>query len=192
MAFDTGVPWTLVCPYDTSTLDPTVIETARDAHPDRTSVQVMTDLDRMSRSRGPLDGPLAPPPDDLVEFKFDPERLRSLRKLALWEATRAGVGHKTQDFIFAVNEVATNSLAHGGGRGEVRLWQTERGVVCEVVDRGHIRDPLVGRKRPPLPRVGGHGLWMANQLCDLVQVRSHPAGTVVRLHMYSAEAAVPG
>ena len=27
------------------------------------------------------------------------------------------------------------------------------------------------------------GVWMANQLCDLVQVRSGPAGTVVRLHV---------
>ena len=27
------------------------------------------------------------------------------------------------------------------------------------------------------------GLWLANQLCDLVQIRTLPAGTVVRLHM---------
>ena len=30
---------------------------------------------------------------------------------------------------------------------------------------------------------GGRGLWIVNQLCDLVQVRSSPAGTVIRLHM---------
>ena len=31
-------------------------------------------------------------------------------------------------------------------------------------------------------RAGGRGLWIANQLCDLVQVRSGAAGTTVRLH----------
>jgi hypothetical protein len=30
---------------------------------------------------------------------------------------------------------------------------------------------------------GSAGLWLANQLCDLVQIRSFAAGTVVRLHM---------
>jgi hypothetical protein len=25
-------------------------------------------------------------------------------------------------------------------------------------------------------------MWMANQLCDLVQLRAHPDGNVVRLH----------
>ena len=31
--------------------------------------------------------------------------------------------------------------------------------------------------------VGGLGLWLANQLCDLVQVRSSPEGTAVRVHV---------
>ena len=29
----------------------------------------------------------------------------------------------------------------------------------------------------------GRGLWLANQLCNLVQIRSSPEGTTVRLHM---------
>ena len=56
-------------------------------------------------------------------------------------------------------------------------------VVCEVRDGGHIDAPLVGRERPSLERPGGRGLWLVNQLCDLVQIRSFPTGTVVRLHM---------
>ena len=31
---------------------------------------------------------------------------------------------------------------------------------------------------------GGRGLWMVNQLCDLVQRRTLAAGAVVRLHLY--------
>lgn len=56
-------------------------------------------------------------------------------------------------------------------------------VVCDVSDRGWIRQPLAGRARPSVDLESGRGLWMVNQLCDLVQLRSSPAGTVVRLHM---------
>jgi len=38
---------------------------------------------------------------------------------------------------------------------------------------GRIDDPLVGRQR----------LWIANQICDLVQIRSGESGTQVRLQM---------
>jgi len=34
---------------------------------------------------------------------------------------------------------------------------------------------------PPLSTEGGRGLWLANQLCDLVQIRSAASGTAVRL-----------
>ena len=60
-------------------------------------------------------------------------------------------------------------------------------MVCEVRDRGRIEEPLVGRRRPEPGARGGHGLWMANQLCDLVQLRSRRSGTSVRLHMRLAE-----
>ncbi len=63
------------------------------------------------------------------------------------------------------------------------LWCTTSSVICEVRDTGRITDPMVGRVRPDGDREGGWGVWMANQLCDLVQVRVGPGGTVVRVHM---------
>jgi hypothetical protein len=56
-------------------------------------------------------------------------------------------------------------------------------VICEVSDNGRIGQPLVGRQLPADDSVGGRGLWMANQLCDLVQIRTFADGSVVRLHM---------
>jgi hypothetical protein len=35
-------------------------------------------------------------------------------------------------------------------------------------------------------KVGGYGLWMANQLCDLGQIRSKRTGSVVRRHLAGA------
>ena len=47
-----------------------------------------------------------------------------------------------------------------------------------------IVDPLVGRSLPPADEIGGRGLWLVNQLCDLVQMRWDAGGTVVRVHMH--------
>jgi len=41
-------------------------------------------------------------------------------------------------------------------------------------------EPLAGRL-PPGPG-GSAGLWLANQLCELVQISATPEGTAVRLH----------
>ena len=85
--------------------------------------------------------------------------------------------------MLIVNEVATNSVRHGGGTGTLRMWEEGASLICEVRDRGQILDPLVGRRKPPGDRGSGLGLWLANQLCDLVQIRSFPTGTAVRLHV---------
>ena len=37
--------------------------------------------------------------------------------------------------------------------------------------------------RPERGKIGGYGLWLANQLCDLVQVRAYGSAGAVRLHM---------
>lgn len=77
-------------------------------------------------------------------------------------------------------------MLHGGGRGYMTLWSDGADVLCEVRDPGSFDRPLAGREEPKAGQVGGMGLWSANQVCDLVQIRSTPSGTVVRLHMRSA------
>jgi anti-sigma regulatory factor (Ser/Thr protein kinase) len=95
----------------------------------------------------------------------------------------AGLGEAhAENAVIAVNEVASNSLVHANGWGVLRTWQTPDGFICEVSDDGHIGEPLVGRIRPGFERSGGRGLWMVNQLCELVQVRSLSTGTTVRMH----------
>ena len=42
---------------------------------------------------------------------------------------------------------------------------------------------MAGGVQPVLDEPGGRGLWLANQLCDLVQVRTFENGNVVRIHM---------
>jgi anti-sigma regulatory factor (Ser/Thr protein kinase) len=90
---------------------------------------------------------------------------------------------RRDDFVLAVNEIATNSLRHGGGHGSYTLWHDDDVLYCEIRDAGEITNPLVGRVSPPARQTGGRGLWIANQACDLVQVRTGPSGTVVRLYL---------
>jgi anti-sigma regulatory factor (Ser/Thr protein kinase) len=81
----------------------------------------------------------------------------------------------------AVTELATNSVRHGGGTGTLAMWSEPGAAIVEVSDSGHLADPLTGRRRPVLSQEGGRGIYLVNQLCDLVQLRSSPRGTAVRI-----------
>jgi hypothetical protein len=73
---------------------------------------------------------------------------------------------------------------HGDGHGVLTVWRDDGELLCELSDGGaSIADPLVGRRRPDPHITSGRGLWMINQVCDLVELRAGPTGTTVRLHM---------
>ncbi len=186
VAFAGGVPWRLLCPYDTTALRPDVIAAAHQSH---RFVTYGPGEGRSTDYRG--DGWVGPDEDVLPEPPSDPDQLRfigpsleSVRNFVLEQVGEALGRAELSDLLLAVTEVAGNSLLHGGGAGTVRVWTTPGGVVCEVSDRGWIRQPLVGRMRPAPDGESGRGLWMVNQLCDLLQLRTSPAGTVARLHMH--------
>src|SRR5215203_1956895 len=120
---------------------------------------------------------------------YDAGDLSEVRHRVTAEAERAGMdATEVADLVTAVSELAANSVLHGGGSGVLRLWQEGERLLAEVEDRGRIEEPMVGRIRPDVHREGGRGLWLANQLCDLVQIRSSEAGTTVRLHLLAREA----
>ena len=99
-------------------------------------------------------------------------------------------GSSLESLEIVAGELTVNSVVHGGGSGTIRLWSTPDSVVCEVSDHGRLDNPLAGRQRPKPLQIGGRGLWIVNQFCSLVQVRSLKEGTVVRAHVpRNAEAA---
>jgi anti-sigma regulatory factor (Ser/Thr protein kinase) len=115
---------------------------------------------------------------------FGPSSLSEVRSAVTEYASAAGLTPaRVADFVLAVNELVGNSVRHGGGEGELRLWTDEVTLLGEVSDTGSITDPLAGRRRPAPEQAGGRGLWIVNQVCDLVQIRSGPGATVVRVHM---------
>jgi anti-sigma regulatory factor (Ser/Thr protein kinase) len=187
VAFESGPSWRLLCPYDAVGLPGSVLDQARATHPvvaDAAGQSGSATYHRVPPQRALRGDPLPPPAQTPVELPFTGGDLSSVRRLVRRHGAEAGVTDaRLDDVELAVDEVASNSLLHGGGLGVLRVWAEDESLVCEVSDEGVIADPLVGRRRPVLDRTGGRGLWIANQLCDLVQVRSGAAGTTVRLHV---------
>jgi anti-sigma regulatory factor (Ser/Thr protein kinase) len=182
LAFSTGPAWKLLCPYDTSALPAAVVEAAFHTHP-----TMVHGVERSPSDRFPLPGPLhhlaPPPPEGVPVFAFEAGDLRAVRRFIATQAAGSGLRqHGVDDLVLAANEIVTNSIRHGGGGGVVRLWGEPDVIVCEVRDPGRVDDPLAGRVVPKAPAESGRGLWMANHLCDLVQLWSGPSGTIVRLH----------
>ena len=171
----------LVCPYDAAHLDRDVIEEAERSHPWVGAAESA----RYRGAEGPppqLSAPLPDPPGQPAEHAITWETLSGIRALVAEKARQAGVSEqRAGDLVLATHEVAINSIRHGGGEGTLRVWHEDDMVVCEVRDRGRLDQPLAGRSRPELENGGGWGLWLANQLCDLVQIRTLPDGNVVRL-----------
>lgn len=194
VAFADSPPWRLMCPYDATALEPDVLDASHRSHPfvQRHDESAASDCYDGDEAGARFDAPLPPAPPDAAAVPVDAWSLQAARDHVAERAAAAGVGHdRAAALVLAVNELTTNSVRHGGGRGLLRTWE-DGGLVCEVSDAGHIRDVLAGRRRPPLDRAGGRGLWLVNQLCDLVQLRSSPAGTVVRAYMAGTSGAGVG
>ncbi len=182
---DTPAFW-LLCPYDTVALDPAVVREARATHPLITDGTTSRPSDRYAPelTPSPFQGELPPPAGKPGAQAFGAHQLSRVRHFVAGRAELAGLSaDRASDLMLAVSEVATNSVIHGGGHGTLRVWTENESFMCEVRDDGMLADPLAGRVRPTPAQAEGRGLWLANHLCDLVQIRSSRNGNVVRLHM---------
>jgi anti-sigma regulatory factor (Ser/Thr protein kinase) len=187
LAFAEGAPLTLLCPYDTAALDAEVIAGAHRSHPTivageaRTPSCAYCGLGAVAAS---FSEPLPEPRSPADALEFTAENLAEVRMFVVRRALDAGLAaERAEDLVLAVNEVATNSVRYGGGSGTLRAWREPGALICDVRDGGRLDDPLAGRRRPSGEQVGGYGLWLANQVCDLVQLRSQADGVAVRMHM---------
>jgi anti-sigma regulatory factor (Ser/Thr protein kinase) len=184
VAFDDGPAWKLMCPYDVDALPAHAVEEALRTHPVVGRAAGIREIEYLGHehARSAFGGPLPAPPSDADSVPFGLDELAGVRDVVRRLSRRAGVGAEaTEDMVLAAHELATNSIQHAGGSGVVSAWDEPGAFVVEVRDVGTIDDPLVGRELSGVMTENGRGVWMANQLCDLVQVRSTATGTVVRL-----------
>lgn len=180
-----GAPVRVLCPYDAASLEQEVLADAERTHEvviaDGNSRRSETYV-RAAIPDGCL-GPLGDPPSDATSMWYERPDLHEVRALVEQVAVAAGLDvRQVGDLVAAVNELTTNTILHAHPPGLVRAWVNEQGVVAQVEDDGFISDPLAGKTLPSPDTVGGRGLWLVNELCDLVELRSSPAGSKVRVH----------
>jgi anti-sigma regulatory factor (Ser/Thr protein kinase) len=184
LAFDRAQA-TIMCAYDLTRLTPAAISGARSTHPEHVAADgEVTVGGPAAPGQVPpeCDRPLPPLPASAESLGYDTD-LVPVRRLVESHARRSGlVAERVGDLVLAANEIAANTLGHAGSGGVLQMWHDEAEILCQVQDQGWIADPLAGRiRRPPDGR--GHGLFLVNQVCDLVEIRTGQAGTTVRMHM---------
>jgi anti-sigma regulatory factor (Ser/Thr protein kinase) len=175
----------VLCGYD-ARLDSALLAAAEQAH----SV-VLEDGSRRAAAAGqtaqapvtaapPLSDP--PPGAEAITFRADQAAVRGF---ALAAGLRAGLSRsRITDLVLAIGELAGNTLLHTDGTGTATIWATDEEVIGQIHDSGQITDRLAGTLRPDPTAPGTRrGLWLVHQVSDLVQVRSGPAGTTIRVHL---------
>jgi anti-sigma regulatory factor (Ser/Thr protein kinase) len=183
-AFDDGPALRLLCPYDEAKLPRAVCRAALQTHPVRWSAADRVPSEAYVRDAhvATFAAPLPRPTDAVLRGVFGPRDVPATRRTVAQYARRCGLPEDRVEILeLAASELATNSIRHGGGTGTVAMWLEPGAVVVEFGDAGHLADPLAGRLVPPADLTTGRGLFLVHQLCDLVQIRSSPAGTTVRV-----------
>ena len=182
VAIDPDLPLWLICPYDAETLSPAVIEEAHRSHP------VIIEADRHSGSalyagRAHVDtlfaAELSPPKGRYRETEITADTLDRVPAYVKLELYVAGLPiERAGQIAVAVKRLARDSLSRGSFSVTIRIWSDADAWICEVADDLTVTDPLLGRR---VPTNEHEGLWEANQVCDLVQLRSTPTRTTVRI-----------
>jgi anti-sigma regulatory factor (Ser/Thr protein kinase) len=178
-----GCALTLVCAYPD---DPALATRVRGAHPSMLNGAPKPNPEHLAAEDFLASYPLPPPPElgepILMRTLACLPQLAGLRQLVATHASCAGLPQqRCDDFVLAVNEVASNAIEHGRPPATVRLWITPASVICEVSDAGRIVDPLAGLLPPNATQRRGRGLWMAYQLCDQLYLWPNP--TTIRLQI---------
>lgn len=176
----------ILCPFDAERLDPQTLLGAELTHPSL----VEGDGSRRPSSRygEPIElyagrlWPQAEPTPPVSEIGFSGD-LHFLREAVASDPVAATLSpERRADLVFVVNEVATNAVRHGDGVCTTRVWRDRHTVVAELSCTSRL-DAAAGRLPPSPDALAGRGLWLVNQLCDLVELRSAEGGTTVRLHV---------
>lgn len=182
-------PLLMLCPYDTSRLDPAVIAAARRTHPEihhgshlATSPE-FSPADHQSgvRSSGL---PLRPASSEQISMFSSTDLSAVLSFVEDFARTRATSAGRITDLQLALEELLTRSIDYRVGAAQLHIWTTDDELVVEVESSGLLASPFAGYLPPSTSSPAAEeGLWLAGQKCDLIAVRQHNGHTTVRLHI---------
>lgn len=184
VAVTPDTPFWLLCPYEVSRLEDRVIDQVYRSHP-----AVLKDQQyrgsHLYAGRELVEevwsSELPTIPGTPTEMSFDRD---NLQQVSAFVTARAIAAEVSPDLAAAlavvVQQLAGSSVQRAGAGGTVRFWRRFDALIVEVHDIAMLNDPLAGRRAAG--KNHRNALWHANELCDLVQVRSTASGTTVRIH----------
>lgn len=186
----------VLCPYDITQLDPAVLADAECTHPsvaDGGGKRASRTYFGTAGLPSSCDQPLPAPPRGAHTFVFlATGDLAAIRAFAADHATQAGLSaDRADEIVLAVSELTANTLRHTGEGGTLRAWREADRLLYQVEDTGRIADPLADRRLPTPGVADSRGLWVVNQVCDLVELRSTESGSTIRLHVVAEEPSAP-
>lgn len=179
----------VLCMYDRTALAPGMVDGGLCTHPelvDRLGAHSNDHYLDPGTVAARIDAdPLPAPPPDTTKVPVDNADLSPLRSFISAYCKRHGMSRaRVNDLLVAATEVATNAIRHGLPPMSCRLWSAGIDIVVEITDGGHWELDDVPGFIPPDPATrSGLGLWGVRMLCALVQVRTSPTGTTVRMHV---------
>ena len=177
---------TVMSPFDAQHLDDDILAAVEMTHPtvmeggQRRAGTAYTDP--LSSAFSEL-WPLANPTGPVSEHPLDGSLSKLRHSIADDPALGSLSAQRRSDLVFAINEAAANAVRHGNVTCLTRIWHDGDEVVTEVISQSGIPDVMAGRRRPAADALEGRGLWLINQLCDLVELRSGTGGTTLRMHI---------
>ena len=191
VAVDPDTPLWLMCPYDITSLDQAILDEAQRGHPYLGAAGGLSDssatagVDHAPHAMSLFAAALPEPGESTVIMSADAGTIGDVANRVFDAAAAAGLpAQRSAKLAAAVDEVANAGTRNSGAAVSIRLWQDDSALVCEVGDHGTIEDLLVGRGPALSTQSRDRGIRLANELCDLVQVRSNSAGTAVRMHSW--------
>ncbi|UQX11924.1 anti-sigma factor RsbA family regulatory protein [Candidatus Mycobacterium methanotrophicum] len=177
---------TVVCPYDASCLDTSVLADARLTHPliwQGGSRHHSPDY-ALDAALDQCNQPLAANPAAVTFPVGEATDLAGARKCGDRYGRLLGMSaDRVTDLLLILTELATNSLHHAGGACRLAFWYDAGHVICEARDSGHWNDPLAGRRPPTVNGLSACGLFVVNAIADLVRTYTTSAGTTIHAYL---------
>jgi anti-sigma regulatory factor (Ser/Thr protein kinase) len=177
---------TIMSPFDAERLDADILAGVEMTHPTvveggrrRAGTSYTDPLSARFGELWPLEDPAGP----VSEHELQGSLIELRRAIADDPVLGSLSAERRSDLVFAINEAASNAVRYGNATCMTRIWHDGDEVVTEVSSDSGIPDVMAGRRRPAADALQGRGLWLINQLCDLVELRSSTAGTTLRMHV---------
>lgn len=177
-----------LCPYDTRTAPPEVLDDVRRTHthvvtPDghrqpSSTYQDPREFLTTAVTSWPDAVEASTPALDLT----DPTPAQARNAVGSLPETAALAYDDLNGLVLSVSEAVTNAHLHGHPPVRLRAWTTPGRVVVTVTDHGRgPTDPVAGLMPASGGRPGGLGLWLTHQLCAYVSLQRRPEGFTIRL-----------